>query len=111
MASSDPEKHVGPSPEIAADHADDISPASSQHFDDSYDVYKTTREHEYDPAEVKRVLRKIDWRIMPILFVTYTLQYLDKNTINFSSVYGLQAGTHLHGQDYSWLGMSLSLLQ
>jgi hypothetical protein len=33
------------------------------------------------------------------------LQYLDKNSINFSSVYGLQKGTHLKGQDYSWLGI------
>ncbi|PQE15637.1 MFS transporter protein [Rutstroemia sp. NJR-2017a BBW] len=41
---------------------------------------------------------------MPILFVTYMLQYLDKNSLNFSSVYGLQKGTHLEGQDYSWLG-------
>jgi hypothetical protein len=32
------------------------------------------------------------------------LQYLDKNSINFASVYGLQKGTNLHGQGYSWLG-------
>ncbi|GAB1214304.1 hypothetical protein ATERTT37_003466 [Aspergillus terreus] len=32
------------------------------------------------------------------------LQYLDKNSINFASVYGLKEGTHLKGQDYSWLG-------
>ncbi|KAJ5814851.1 hypothetical protein N7474_006628 [Penicillium riverlandense] len=32
------------------------------------------------------------------------LQYLDKNSINFASVYGLKEGTGLVGQDYSWLG-------
>ncbi|RFU29593.1 hypothetical protein B7463_g6734, partial [Scytalidium lignicola] len=104
MASSDPEKHIAASPELPANQSDEISPAGSQHFDDNYEVYKHGRELEFDAAETKRVLRKIDWRIMPILFVTYTLQYLDKNSINFSSVYGLQKGTHLHGQDYSWLG-------
>ena len=28
----------------------------------------------------------------------------DKNGINYASVYGLQKGTNLHEQDYSWLG-------
>ncbi|KAH8816927.1 major facilitator superfamily domain-containing protein [Xylogone sp. PMI_703] len=104
MASQDPEKHIAASPGLPPIDADEISPADSQHFDDNYEVYKHGRELEFDAAEAKRVLRKIDLRIMPILFVTYTLQYLDKNSINFSSVYGLQKGTHLHGQDYSWLG-------
>jgi len=31
------------------------------------------------------------------------MQYLDKNSINFASVYGLKQGTGLEGQDYSWL--------
>jgi hypothetical protein len=111
MASShDPEK--GPisqspaqSPTQPASYGiDDISPAASTHLDDNYELYKHAKDIEADPAELKRVLRKIDFRIIPILFVTYMLQYLDKNSINFSSVYGLQKGTHLEGQDYSWLG-------
>ncbi|OCL09001.1 MFS general substrate transporter [Glonium stellatum] len=78
--------------------------ASSADLDDSYDVYKRNEGVEIDPEEAKRVLRKIDMRIVPVLFVTYLLQYLDKNGINYASVYGLQTGTNLHGQDYSWLG-------
>jgi len=50
------------------------------------------------------VLRKIDMRIVPILFMVYLLQYLDKNSLNFATAYGFQKGTHLHGQQYSWLG-------
>ena len=101
MASSDPEKHISHSP---ATSDQDISPALPSHVDDEYQTYKNAREIEADPAELKRVLRKIDYRIVPILFVTYMLQYLDKNSINFASVYGLQKGTHLHGEQYSWLG-------
>ncbi|TVY45589.1 putative transporter [Lachnellula subtilissima] len=100
MASSDPEKHISHSP---ATSNEDISPAVPAHLDDEYQTYKNAREIEADPAELKRVLRKIDYRIIPILFVTYMLQYLDKNSINFASVYGLQKGTHLHGEQYSWL--------
>lgn len=101
---TDPEKqHSSPSPHVSG--IDDITPASSTHLDDNYELYKNAKGIEADEAEVKRVLRKIDMRIIPILFVTYMLQYLDKNSINFSSVYGLQKGTGLVGQDYSWLGM------
>lgn len=105
MASLDPEKRA--SSPTSPSSLDTITPAvSSTHLDDNYEVYKTSKELQVDSAEVKRVLRKIDFRIIPILFVTYMLQYLDKNSINFASVYGLKAGTHLEGQDYSWLGTS-----
>lgn len=130
MATHDPEKSfASPAPEIASQDLEkfahlpasqsphlpgieDItpSPVSSAHFDDNYELYKNAKDIEADEAELKRVLRKIDFRIIPILFVTYMLQYLDKNSINFSSVYGLQKGTHLVGQDYSWLGMCSSFL-
>ena len=112
MASSeDPEKLASPLSPTLSSHANyDISPTSARYQDDNYSLFKQARDLETDPAELKRVLRKIDLRIIPILFITYLLQYLDKNSINFSSVYGLQAGTNLHGQDYSWLGIANSSL-
>lgn len=92
------EKHASTRPEEI------ISPgASSRDLDDAYELYKKQDATEIDPAEARRVLRKIDWHIMPLLMVTYCLQYLDKSSINFASVYGLKEGTHLVGQDYSWL--------
>ena len=78
--------------------------AASSDLDDNYHLYRRSDEQELDPTESKRVLRKLDFRIVPILFLIYLLQYLDKNGINYASVYGLQKGTNLHGQDYSWLG-------
>ncbi|XPS77869.1 hypothetical protein M3J09_009893 [Ascochyta lentis] len=79
------------------------SEASSQ-LDDTYEAYKNNQGTDVDPAEAKKTLRKIDFRIVPILFFTYLLQYLDKNGINYASAFGLQEGTNLKGQDYSWLG-------
>jgi hypothetical protein len=110
MASTDPEKEAtqAPAPPQASLQARDvveISPSQSTYVDDAYAQYKDSKDIVASPEEYKRVLRKIDLRIIPILFVTYMLQYLDKNSINFSSVYGLQKGTHLVGQDYSWLGV------
>ena len=77
--------------------------SSTSELDDTYNVYKGTIDTDITAEEEKKVLRKIDLRIVPILFLIYMLQYLDKNSINFASVYGLQDGTHLVGQDYSWL--------
>ena len=87
-----------------------ISSTGGSDLDDSYDIYKQHATDEpTDPAEAKRVLRKIDKRVVFILFLIYLLQYLDKNGINYASVYGLQAGTHLHGQQYSWLSSICTL--
>lgn len=104
MATSDPEKSPNDATLSPSDSLP-ITPASSIHRDDNYETYKASKEIQVDAAELKRVLRKIDFRIIPILFVTYMLQYLDKNSINFASVYHLKEDTHLVGQDYSWLGI------
>lgn len=55
------------------------SPALSGQVDDNYALYKQHAEGDVDPLEAKKVLRKIDRRIVPILFMIYMLQYLDKN--------------------------------
>jgi hypothetical protein len=96
--------------------SDDIrtSPAppsdTSSQLDDTYEAYKNNQGVDIDPAEAKQTLKKIDTRIVPILFFAYLLQYLDKNGINYASAFGLQEGTNLKGQDYSWLGTYLSIL-
>lgn len=98
MSTTD-EKHA------ASPRQDVISPAASsdKNLDAAYELYKKQDVTDIDPAEARRVLRKIDWHIMPLLMATYCLQYLDKSSINFASVYGLKQGTHLVGQDYAWL--------
>ena len=84
--------------------SDTISPASSQDLDETYEIYKQKEDaHDIDPAQARQVLSKIDLHILPLLMGTYMLQCLDKSSINFASVYGLEEGTNLEGQDYSWL--------
>ena len=105
MANHYSEKDIMTAPSPTPQSDNDISKSpSARDLDDNYELYRNFQDVEIDPAELKRVVRKIDLRLMPLLFVAYMLQYLDKNTINFASVYGLEEGTHLHGQNYSWLG-------
>lgn len=56
------------------------------------------------PEEEAALLRKIDWHILPLLCIVYGLQYLDKTTLSYSSIMGIQTDDHLVGQQYSWLG-------
>lgn len=81
-----------------------VSDSSSSRYDDTYEAYKNNRGIEIDPGLAKKTLRKIDKRIVPILFFIYLLQYLDKNGINYASAYGFIEGTHLGKNGYSWLG-------
>ncbi|CAG8980630.1 hypothetical protein HYALB_00012817 [Hymenoscyphus albidus] len=50
----------------------------------------------------RKVLRKIDLYLLPFLCVTYGLQFLDKTSLAYSSVFGVIQDTHLVDQDYSW---------
>lgn len=96
--------------EPASAESPELAPKDRSEVDDNYDLYKAQIGDEHDPLEAKKVLRKIDLRIVPVLFIIYLLQYLDKNGINYAAVYGLEEGTHLQGQDYSWLSSVCALL-
>lgn len=58
-----------------------------------------------DEAARKRLLRKIDWTITPLLAGTYFLQFLDKNTLSYTSVMGIREDAGLKGQEYSHVSM------
>ncbi|KAK6366454.1 Allantoate permease [Lithohypha guttulata] len=59
---------------------------------------------EIDEATNKRLLRIIDWHLMPIMCVVYGINYLDKTTISYASIMGLRTDLRLQGDDYQWLG-------
>ncbi|KAL4800877.1 major facilitator superfamily domain-containing protein [Aspergillus venezuelensis] len=51
----------------------------------------------------RALLRRIDWRILPIMFLTYFLQFLDKVSLNYANIMGLQEDLGMQGNDFSWL--------
>ncbi|KOS47689.1 hypothetical protein ACN38_g1366 [Penicillium nordicum] len=55
-----------------------------------------------DPEGEKKLIRKIDWHLMPILITSYGLQYLDKTSLAYSAILGLREDLNLVGQQYSW---------
>ncbi|KAG2183137.1 hypothetical protein INT43_006132 [Umbelopsis isabellina] len=52
----------------------------------------------------KKLLRKIDMRILPYLCAVGFFQFLDKMTLSYSSVLGIIQDTHLQGAEYGALG-------
>lgn len=57
-----------------------------------------------DEATNKRLLRKIDLHIMPLLCIVYGLNYLDKTTLSYANVMGIKTDIGLKADDYQWLG-------
>ncbi|KZF21427.1 MFS transporter [Xylona heveae TC161] len=57
-----------------------------------------------DEATNKRLLRTIDFHLMPLLCVVYGLNYLDKTTLSYASIMGIKKDLGLKGDNYQWLG-------
>lgn len=53
------------------------------------------------PAEVRRILMKVDFCIVPIIFLCYTMQFIDKVLLNYAAVMGLSKDLKLKGNNLS----------
>ncbi|KAK7973564.1 Alpha/Beta hydrolase protein [Apiospora arundinis] len=56
----------------------------------------------YTLEEEKRALRKIDCTILPMMCVVFLLQYLDKQSLSYASVFGLITDLNMTSAQYSW---------
>lgn len=61
--------------------------------------------------EEKAVLKRIDYRILPLILWAYFFQQLDKSSLSYVSIFGIQEDAGLHGRQYSWLGSILYFAQ
>lgn len=94
-----------------------MSKASSHHLEflETGDIHKlhhaqhsfkpTSVEYATHPALEKRVIRKTDLLVIPLICITYLITYIDKAMLGYSAVFGLKESLYLRGTEYSWLGM------
>ncbi|KID73647.1 uncharacterized protein G6M90_00g002380 [Metarhizium brunneum] len=54
------------------------------------------------PEEDKRILRKIDRWLLPVMALSYLFQFLDKSALGFTAIMGLLTDLRLTGEEYSW---------
>lgn len=80
--------------------------------DRAADLFNNTTERiVVSEADNKRILRRIDLMVLPVMLGVYFLQQLDKSTLSYASVFGLVKDAKLGGQDYSWLGSIVYVAQ
>lgn len=85
-----PEKEV----EVAVSPSPPASPRNNTSVDSRdldlafryiQDAKQGADEAAAETVDLKALRRKIDWRILPIMFLCYTMQFLDKVNINVSN--------------------------
>ncbi|KAF0639427.1 hypothetical protein FPSE5266_08048 [Fusarium pseudograminearum] len=79
-------------------HHDAKEPSPSYEMDDRNDGTVDTLSLE----DEKKLVRKVDLRLMPLLIISYGLQYLDKTSLAYSAILGLREDLELVGQQFSW---------
>ncbi|KAJ5151646.1 major facilitator superfamily transporter [Penicillium capsulatum] len=57
---------------------------------------------QISPDEDKKLLRKIDRCLLPVMAVSYMFQFLDKSALSFTAILGLRSELHLNGSEFSW---------
>ncbi|KAI9843365.1 MAG: hypothetical protein M1838_002654 [Thelocarpon superellum] len=62
---------------------------------------KDQQHGELDGLYTAALRHRIDWRIVPIMFACYTMQFLDKVLLNYAAVMGLNKDLKLKGNDFS----------
>ncbi|KAI3617947.1 major facilitator superfamily transporter [Moniliophthora roreri] len=60
-------------------------------------------ESDYTEEQYRRILRKIDRYLLPLMWVAYGVQQADKTSISTQAVFGLREDTGLVGQQFPWL--------
>ncbi|KAB2575506.1 High-affinity nicotinic acid transporter [Lasiodiplodia theobromae] len=56
-----------------------------------------------DPAAEKRVVRKLDYHVVPLLMALYLLAFLDRSNIGNAKIAGMEEDLELDGDRYDWL--------
>lgn len=54
--------------------------------------------------EKRAYIRKLDWHVMPVIFLIYMLSVLDRSNLGNAHVAGLDEGIGLVGNQYNMLG-------
>ncbi|KAF5023521.1 hypothetical protein F66182_4388 [Fusarium sp. NRRL 66182] len=106
------EKHLSTTAEeehIAMKKLDSTSPGEVVHLDaDEAFLRQHNFTHEYidelvsDTALNKKLIRKVDMILLPMLMGTYMLQYIDKNALSYAAVFDLFDDTGISSYQYSW---------
>lgn len=66
-------------------------------------VFANAAPEPYTKEEEHRLVRKIDFMILPYLAVCYAFFYIDKTTLSYAAIFGITEDLNLVGTQYNWL--------
>lgn len=61
------------------------------------------KESDYTDEDYKKLLKKIDRFLLPLMWFCYGVQQTDKTSLGTQAIFGMRTDTNLVGQQYSWL--------
>ncbi|KAF2090099.1 allantoin permease [Saccharata proteae CBS 121410] len=73
--------------------------------DEALDFLRREAVGELTEIDENKLVRKIDWMIVPLMWCCYCLQYLDKTLINYAAVMGLYDDASITKSQFSYLAL------
>ncbi|KAK3621191.1 hypothetical protein LTR56_017153 [Elasticomyces elasticus] len=77
---------------LAELHVEDIIVKANDKHGERYDI---------DPVAEKKLLRKLDWRVVPALWFLYMLAFLDRTNIGNARIQGMTKDLKMESNDYN----------
>lgn len=71
--------------------------------------YTPDEEITIDEKTNRRILRKIDLYLLPIMCLLYCFQFMDKLSNSYASILGLREDLNMTGDKYAWTGTAFYL--
>ncbi|CAH6723254.1 allantoate permease [[Candida] jaroonii] len=73
------------------------------HADDAFKYAKLTKGLELTPELDRKLRRKADIYVLPLICVAYAMQFLDRSTTSYGAIMGLREDLKMVGDQYNWL--------
>ncbi|ORX38049.1 major facilitator superfamily domain-containing protein [Kockovaella imperatae] len=82
----------------------DVGQIQQQNADLFYEALERFgNDGDIDPEVEKKLVRRLDWKILIPIGICYFYYYVDKTTLSYAAIFGIKDSLHLHGTQYSWL--------
>lgn len=85
-------------------HVHSVPIPETTDVDEGYDLALRGQDYVIDPIAEKKVLRKIDYILMPLACCMMSCLLMDKSTTSYASIMGLRADLNMSLREYSWVG-------
>jgi hypothetical protein len=82
---------------------DDLGKGRTSNDEDEEQVPSHSGEDDFTEAEEKRVLKKLDRRVVLFVALLYLLSFLDRSNIGNARIAGLERDLWLSSEQYEWL--------